>query len=288
MVTSTLDQFVRTLAPAALDKSKVSARKQQLSEILSRSSLATGEWIESGSWSHGTALDDPYSDVDYIAPAHGNRPRKPSTALTTLEGALSGSHRDIRRTRRSSPTVQVKFWDHPHFEVVPAWPRKDFGGDQVFWIPGPRDEWAQSAPRAHLRFVNKQNDRLGKHVKPLVRLLKQWKVHTEAPVSSFYLEMRTAEYAKEQELILYHDDLVFLMGRLISHELREMNDPTGLESRISAVSSEDNRRTALGLLKKAERALAEARDMKGASGKEEPYWLRMYSVFGHSYPWPTW
>ncbi|WP_104526463.1 hypothetical protein [Blastococcus atacamensis] len=76
------------------------------------------------------------------------------------------------------------------------------GDDDVFWIPGPGDQWVESAPGAHLRFVNEQNDRLNKRVKPLARLLKAWKVYAGAPVSSTYLEMRAAEYAQSEKTIL--------------------------------------------------------------------------------------
>jgi hypothetical protein len=54
-----------------------------------------------------------------------------------------------------------------------AWHYDTVGEDKVFLIPGPGDQWVESAPQAHLRFVDQQNDRLSERVKPLVRLLKQ-------------------------------------------------------------------------------------------------------------------
>ncbi|WP_157944155.1 hypothetical protein [Blastococcus atacamensis] len=67
-----------------------------------------------------------------------------------------------------------------------------------------------------------------------------------------------------------------------------MNDPTGLVSRINAVSSEKNRRTTLRLLKEAEKSLDEAYDLDGKPGKEFDYWFLMRDVFGTSFPYPTW
>jgi len=287
-VTSTLvDEYVKTLAPAGYDRSTVAERRQEMEKALSNSTLDADYWFESGSWSHGTALKG-HSDVDFMAWASGTRPQRPSTALSTLKTALSGSYWAITGLRVSSPTVKVQFLTAPHFEVVPAWLGKTVGDDLVFWIPGPGDQWTQSAPRAHLRFVNEQNERLSRRVKPLARLLKQWKAHTGAPVSSFYLEMRTAEYAKDESGILYHLDLRILTSRLIGHGLRDMNDPTGLVSRISAVSSEENRRKTVRLLRDAESALDEAYDLASKAGQNWRYWSLMTDVFGSSFPYPTW
>lgn len=285
-MTSTVDEFVKTLAPAQYDKSTVAERHQAMEIKVLLSSLRGGTWFESGSWSHGTALKG-HSDVDFMIPCSGSRPTLPSSALTTLKTSLDRSHWAIRSHRISSPTVKVEFYTEPHFEVVPAWHYKTVGEDKVFLIPGPGDQWEESAPRAHLRFVTQQNDRLGKKVKPLVRLLKQWKAHTGAPVSSFYLEMRTAEYAKGESSLYYHLDLKVLMGRLINYGLRDMNDTTGLVSRIRAVSSEENRRKTVRLLQEAKTHLDAAYDLDGKPGQQWGYWDHMSDVFGSSFPYPT-
>ncbi len=67
-----------------------------------------------------------------------------------------------------------------------------------------------------------------------------------------------------------------------------MNDPTGLVSRISAVSSEENRRKTVRLLRDAESALDEAYDPDGKAGQNWRYWSLMTDVFGSSFPYPTW
>ena len=61
------------------------------------------------------------------------------------------------------------------------------------------------------------------------------------------------------------------MRSLINVEVRSMNDPTGLVSRINAVSSEDNRRKTLRLLQEAEKDLAEAYDLDGEPGQDWRY-----------------
>ncbi|WP_261568756.1 SMODS domain-containing nucleotidyltransferase [Frankia gtarii] len=282
-----VDEYVKTLAPVQYDRTTVATRHQAMEAAVAKSSLRGGIWFESGSWSHGTSLKG-HSDVDFMIPVSSNRPDYSSSALANLKATLHGSHWAISNLRVSSPTVKVQFFGEPHFEVVPAWHYKTAGEDRVFWIPGQGGLWAESAPRAHLRFVNQQNDRLGKRVKPLARLLKQWKVNSGTPVSSFYLEMRTAEYATGVSSLSYHTDLSILMGRLISYGLRDMNDPTGLVSRIGSVSSEDNRRKAVRLLQDAKDHLDEAYDLDSKSDQRRQYWEHMRAVFGNSFPYPTW
>ncbi len=79
-----------------------------------------------------------------------------------------------------------------------------------------------------------------------------------------------------------------IMGRLINQELRSMNDPAGVVSRIRAVSSEENRRQTLRLLEAAKDHLDRAYDVDSIPGRQGDYWVHMHDVFGTSFPWPTW
>lgn len=287
MTHAALSAYATSLAPADYDKTTVSERREALRRTLQEDDLDAGYLFESGSWTHGTALKD-HSDVDYMAWATSDQPVRPSTALSNMKAALAGSHWAITGLRVSSPTVKVQFYGDPNFEVVPAWLSRTVGDDNVFWIPGPGDQWVESAPGAHLRFVTDQNKRLNGRVKALARLLKQWKAYTGAPVSSFYLEMRVAEFAKGEQTILLNLDMMSMVDRLIEYGLRDMNDPVGLVARIKAVSSDENRRTTLRRLKEAQSNLSSAYLLDEKPGKEGDYWNLMYDVFGPSFPYPTW
>lgn len=281
-----LEVFLKDLVPGAPDRSVVAERREQLTETLDASTFDAGLLFESGSFSHGTAVKG-HSDVDYMAWVSSDRPTRPSSALRSLKSAVDGSHWSIVSTRISSPTVQIEFFSAPNFEVVPAYYSHKTGGERVYLIPGPGDDWLQSAPEAHSAYVSDVNDRLNKRVKGLVRLIKAWKYHHSVPVSSFYLEMRTAEYASGESSIYYDIDLRFLMGRIIGGEVRDMNDPLRLVKRIPACSSDANRRAALSMMKEAREHLDlawEAQEDKD----ENSYWSHMYSVFGVNFPWPSW
>lgn len=181
-----LEQFVESLAPAQFDRTIASRRRESIEHLLSTASIKSDYLFESGSWSHGTAIAAK-SDVDYMAWIDSERPSLPSSALARLRQVIDDSQGlDVYKVRTSSPVVSVEFYTDPHFEIVPAYYERSVGDTVVYWIPGRGDEWVLSAPDAHLAYVSRQNDRLGKKVKPLVRLMKAWKYFVDAPVSSFY------------------------------------------------------------------------------------------------------
>jgi Second Messenger Oligonucleotide or Dinucleotide Synthetase domain len=286
MSTEPLEAFIRSLVPPQRDRSEVAARKATLERALEQSPLDAGYLFESGSWTHGTGIAGK-SDVDYMAWASSPRPLRPSSALRSLEAAVEFCDWKIDSTRISSPVVAVTYESIPHFEVVPAWYKEEIRSYNVFWIPGRSDEWVLSAPQAHLAYVSDQNDRLDKRVKPLVRLLKAWKRHVGAPVSSFYLEMRTAQYASRESSIIYDMDLLSIFDKLLDDQCRDMNDPQGLVGRIPACSSEEKRRTAVKLAHEAGLSCLAA-DRARTAGNAGDYWEAMYDLFGEDFPWPAW
>jgi Second Messenger Oligonucleotide or Dinucleotide Synthetase domain len=242
--------------------------------------------FESGSWTHGTSIKAK-SDVDYMAVATGTRPRWPSSALEAAKTAVKGCDWKINDVRVSSPVIGITYYTQPDFEVAPAWFNKRISGFDVYWIAGRGDEWVLSAPGAHLVYVNQQNDRLSKKVKPLVRLLKAWKHHVGAPVSSFYLEMRTAEYAAGETSIIYDIDLRRVFNSIVAAGARDMNDPAHIVGRIPACASDEKRRRTVGMLSAALSNLRAA-DEAMSAGDRSAYWVAMRNVFGTDYPWPTW
>jgi hypothetical protein len=284
---TTLADYAASLAPAAYDRTEASTRRKKIENALFDSSLRVTSMFESGSWTHGTSIKA-HSDVDYMAVASGTRPRWPSSALEAAKTAVKGCDWwKIKEVRVSSPIIAITYYSQPNFEVAPAWYKERLNGAAVYWIAGRGDEWVLSAPGAHLDYVNTQNDRLGKKVKPLIRLMKAWKYNVGAPVSSFYLEMRTAEYAAGETMIIYDIDLPRVMKAIVAAEARDMNDPERIVGRIPACASDEKRRSTLEKLRTAITALSEASEAKTRSD-QTAYWAAMRKVFGADYPWPAW
>jgi Second Messenger Oligonucleotide or Dinucleotide Synthetase domain len=216
----TLAEYARSLAPQVYDRAEASTRRTKIEDALRTSVLRVTAMFESGSWTHGMSISAK-SDVDYMAVATGSRPWWPSSAPSMAKSAVKGCDWKISDVRVSSPFVAVTYHSQPHFEIAPARYKERVRGFSVYWIAGRKDEWVLSAPSSHLAFVNTQNDRLGKKVKPLVRLLKAWKHNVGPPVSSFYLEMRAAEYAAKEEAIIYDIDLPRVMAAIVNAEARK-------------------------------------------------------------------
>jgi hypothetical protein len=60
------------------------------------------------------------------------------------------------------------------------------------------------------------------------RSVKAWKFYNNVPISSFYLEMRVAEYCSGEPSIVYRIDLHRFLTRLTDIGLARMNDPMGI------------------------------------------------------------
>lgn len=201
------------------------------------------DMFETGSLRHGTGIRI-YSDADYFASLKGSRPTA-DTALQNVKIALQDKYPNTTIQIRK-PTVKCLFGGGMEtVEVAPAFPA-DGGG---YWIPDPREGgWMKSHPKDHNAYVNDANQKHSGAAKKLARLAKVWKYQRNVPISSCYLEMRAAKYAKEQTSWLTYVDLHYFLKHLQTIGLAAMNDPTGLGSQFSACSSDSTKSDSLSKL----------------------------------------
>lgn len=134
-----------------------------------------------------------------------------------------------------------------------------YPGDSGYWIANPADGWIKSHPKDHNKYVNDVNNKHDGAVKKLVRQVKVWKYRRNVPVSSCYLEMRTAKHMEGESSYSPLWDLYLTLKKVYDTELASMNDRTGLSSRFGSCSSESNR---LDAMSKLERAVSRARKAK--------------------------
>ena len=215
-------------------------------------SLGLHEMFEIGSLKHGTGVWY-YSDADYLVSLKGVRPESPWTMLTKvkeqLQGRFPGTTVVVRR-----PAVVCKFSDGD-VEVVPGYPASN-----GYWIANPADGWMLTHPKDHNRYVTDINSKHGGAVKKLARQVKVWKYKRNVPVSSCYLEMRTAKHMDGEDTYLPLWDLYLTLKKMRDAQLAAMNDPTGLGSRFGACSSESNRLDAMSKLDTAVSRALKAKD----------------------------
>lgn len=198
-----------------------------------RSDLRIIRMRETGSWHHGTALNR-ISDVDYFVTIPGSRPNFSSTTLEAVRASLArgieGASVSIDR-----PAVRLRYFDDgPDVEITPAY----FQNTDDYDIPDPNGiGWIRSNPAVHLEYVNRAQQETDGRAKGLIRLVKTWRAWNNVPLSPFYLEMRTAQYALDNKPIIYDWDLRNLFKSLSSNGFREMNDPTNYGRRIATGTS---------------------------------------------------
>lgn len=215
--------------------------------------LGVREMFEIGSLRHGTGVWL-YSDADYLISLKGIRPDSHWTMLNKVKEQLQARFPSTTVVTRR-PAVVCKFSDGD-VEIVPGYP----GSSDGYWIANPADGWMLTHPKDHNRYVTDVNTKHGGAVKKLARQVKVWKYKRNVPVSSCYLEMRTAKHMNGERSYSPLWDLYLTLKKMRDAELAAMNDPTGLGSRFGSCSSEANRQDAMSKLNRAVSRALKAKD----------------------------
>lgn len=241
-------ELLSRLVPLQSQRDAATSHRSSVLTSLKRS-LDVSHSFESGSFSHGTGIRN-YSDVDLMVSLNNPKPESSDTAMSWIKSALTASF-PYTSVRVSRPAVVVEFGSKTEtWEIIPAFMTPRGGpGIYVYDIPGPAGGWIDTAPREHLEYVNRCNESGG--AKNLARLAKAWKYYNNVPISSFYLEMRAAEYAQARPPFVAVYDIQGLLASLNSNGLAGMNDPSNASGRFEACSSQSKRVEALAKLSTA-------------------------------------
>ncbi|WP_329267336.1 SMODS domain-containing nucleotidyltransferase [Streptomyces pseudovenezuelae] len=263
-VAQAFSELISKLTPTSTQFAAASTHRQEIESCLN-ARLGIYRLFETGSLRHGTGVRN-HSDSDFMVSLKGDRPSS-DTALTRVKSALSARY-PLTPVRVSRPAVVCKF-GNGDVEVTPAYIRST-DGDFSYWIPAPGGDWIISSPDAHNKYVTEVNTKpvISGSAKYMARLLKGWKYFNDVPVSSFYLEMRAAEYISRQSTVVWVYDLCFIFEELQSQGLAAMNDPKKVSGRIIPCSSDYSKRISLSKVdsaaKRARRALEAYRNEKYA------------------------
>lgn len=284
-LSSAFSHFLSAKAPSSWERE--SAASHRLSVERALSALDPVNMFETGSLKHGTAVSDNCDSDYFLRLPYSDRSRGPDSALRRISDQLRASF-PRSYVRRATPAIAIYFTSAAGtVEITPAFYARETLTHNVFDIPDPTPggNWLQSAPSAHLSYVNAQNSKHDGATKGLARLLKAWKYHHKVPMSSFYLEMHAARHAAEQPTIVYSWDLRDVFGNMLNSGLSDMNDPSGAKvGRITACSSPSNRIAALGKIRTALDCAREGERLRKI-GQETGASLEFRKVFGDDFPY---
>lgn len=281
-VSEGFDKFLENLTPLQSQREAKAKHREGVEASLSNA-LDVKMFRESGSFNHGTGVRN-YCDVDLLV-SLGSKPGSSTTALNWVKTALGNSfpHTTVTISR---PAVRVLFnGGKETWEIIPGF-RKNSGDAALYDIPSVVEgDWLESAPTEHISYVNDVNKLSGitGAAKKLARLAKAWKYFNSVPVSSFYLEMRAAQYMSSEKYWDPIQDLSRFLNLMKNNNLSAMNDPKGLTSRFYACSTDAKAKDAVSKLNtaatRAEKALAAHKDDKPADAFS---WLDL--LFGGNFP----
>ena len=238
------EQLLTRLVPTRTEAAMATSHRSSIEQCLT-ADFGMSRFFRSGSFVCGTNISG-HSDIDYFAVIPTSSLNQESDGTLVRVASALQSRLPLTRIRVEGPGVIVPFGTSrsEQHEIIPA----DYIGKSnnfdVYEIPDRAGGWMRSSPDFYSAHVDVVNENLNEKVKPLIRLIKAWMYYDNAPLRSFYLEMRTAEYANREPSIYYKWDLSGAFSHLLTSQLAAMADPLSLPSPIQAASNNAEMQTA--------------------------------------------
>lgn len=248
------ETFLSWLKPLASEHEKATSHKTSVQNCLTNKHNLT-RMFETGSFGAGTGIRH-NSDTDYFAVfPSANLWNDSAYTLRKIKESIQETFSRTEGIVVNSPAVRIPFGSYASemMEVTPCCTNgtvnTDYGNFYKYHIPDGNGGWLDSSPSAFNAYVEYHHKRLGYKLKPFIQLVKAWKYYNDAPISSFYLELRVTKYAETETSIVYDIDLYRFFRFLNDDELPSINDPLGVSGRIHACSTDAKYNTSLSKVK---------------------------------------
>ena len=225
--------FLSKLTPTSTETAAAKSHRASIEACL-KANFGLTRFFRTGSFGNGTSISG-YSDVDYFAVIPTEKLKADSrVTLTSVKNILANRFPNTG-VRVTTPTVLVPFGiaKSESTEVAPCDYVKYKNGFNVYDIADGSGEWFNSSPDAHNYYVREIDKKHNGKVKNLIRLIKAWKYYQNVPISSFYIELRVAEFCKDESTILYEYDIKTIFSRLLGNNLAKLQDPMGISGLIA-------------------------------------------------------
>jgi hypothetical protein len=277
--------FVSQLTPSSAEVTAAGSHRSSVEAKL-KNSFGVTNFFGTGSRESGTSVRY-YSDLDYFASIPSQNQRDDSAYMLRLVKQELQERFPKTTVYVDTPAVVCAFGEDgkDKIEVVPAYytGRDNSGEFNVYKIPEIGGDWVKSSPSVHNGYVTEVNNKLSKKVKQLIRLIKAIGYYNNIPISSFYLELRIAKWASNENSIMYSYDVRTMLQHLVNCELAKMRDPMGISGLVPAANTDNYREEALSKLKTALARANNARDAEEA-GKVSLAYEWWDKVYGGQFP----
>jgi hypothetical protein len=189
-VPEAFQEFMGRYEPTAATKEAAATKQNYLRDSLA-GHLDVIEDFLTGSYIKQTQIK-PKTDIDVflvLDPAYWQKQN-----LQKPREMLSFVFRQLRKTyprstmRLDGQAVTVAFQDGFKLDVVPAFKTKE-----AYMIPSLKPpEWISCNPKVHIELLTKINQAQNQTLKPLIKMVKCWKVTKSAALRSFHIELMAA------------------------------------------------------------------------------------------------
>jgi hypothetical protein len=203
------------LTPSTTESNAAASHRTSIDACLRSNHGMTG-FFRSGSYGFGTSISG-YSDVDYFAVFPAQRLHTSSTDSLSAVGSTLRTRFPQSGVHVDAPAIVIPFGTTraERHEIIPVY---EIGttpaGRKMYGMPDRVGGWMQASPDASGAWINGADATLNGKVKPLIRFAKAWKYYNNVPIRSFYLELRTVQFALTQTTILYRYDMRGLLASL--------------------------------------------------------------------------
>lgn len=241
----TMLKLIRKIQPVDGDRNKAIRYSLSMKSRLNKS-FDLKKLTRIGSHSRGTAIRT-FSDVDFMALLARNEAKwggkviNSSTFLNRMRDDLIDRFPQTT-IRRDLQAVVIEFSDGQHaMDVVPAiFSRFMPKIGPVYLIPDGYDEWIETSPEIHNKFIMQANEHSSSKLIRVIQLLKWWSAcrTSRIPIQSFHIEMLLATAKICFGIASYAQCLHDAFKLLTERECRGLRDPLGISGVIYAAKTD--------------------------------------------------
>lgn len=195
-----------------------------------------------------------FSGADFFAVLdcmkESDHPKRWLTAIARELSKIFGSTEGIRA---DEDAVRLPFsGGRERVRIVPAiYVAVGPSGRPIYAIPGSSGRWQLASPEAHGDWLDEADARTGKKLKSLIRLTKLWRLQQDIEIESYYLELLTGSFFRQNPIGSYSYSLSSLFMHMKAFGLEALPKGGGISETVAPSKSKEARIVTLSKIDRA-------------------------------------